>query len=202
MNSQTFVSSLSLVIAASATELAVPTTPTAEQRELGLTSLRKTRIFQPLSDAQLALVGALFEKRHYASGVVLLAEGHPQPWMLVVLSGSVHRIKGTVTTDLRPGDVSGVLHFLNSSRCYATLRAGAPGGADVLTLPSEGFRGLLQRDSELCVVMLQSFVQDFQRRVCSSTRGSRVPALTSEPFDDPPEDSPAMPSPSPSCGPT
>src|SRR5688500_4824083 len=114
---------------------------------MNLQDLRKSPLFQGLSDEELQKLMDMAEPVSLRAGNVLIRQGEPGDSAYVVMQGEFEVQKQTgqslIKIDVRnPGDVVGEMALLSRAPRNATLIAKTDG--EVLRIPQEAFETLLQ----------------------------------------------------------
>jgi CRP-like cAMP-binding protein len=114
---------------------------------MNLHDLRKSPLFQGLSDEELQKLMDMAEPLSLRAGDVLIKQGETGDSAYVVLKGDFEVQKQTgqslIKIDVRnPGDVVGEMALLSRAPRNATLIAKTDG--EVLRIPQEAFEQLLQ----------------------------------------------------------
>lgn len=119
----------------------------AETSEL----LRRVPVFEGLPDDQIAWFLSRAQELHLKAGDVYARQGDPADAMFVILEGKLQgrgELAGeTVTFDLKPGDVSGVLPFSRMKQFTVSGRAETE--SHTLRFPAALFPDLVQKMPEL-----------------------------------------------------
>ncbi len=114
---------------------------------MNLQDLRKSPLFQGLSDEELQKLMDMAEPVSLRAGYVLIRQGEPGDSAYVIMQGEFEVQKQTgqslIKIDVRnPGDVVGEMALLSRAPRNATLIAKTDG--EVLRIPQEAFETLLQ----------------------------------------------------------
>ena len=117
--------------------------------------------FPKLTDAQIARIAALATRRRVRAGEVLFEQGDAVSGVFVVLSGALEIIRpGLAGDDLitvhHAGQFTGEASVLSGRRALVRGRASEDG--EVLALDAEGFKRLIQGDSELSDLFMRAFI--------------------------------------------
>jgi thioredoxin reductase (NADPH) len=118
--------------------------------------------FPRLSDAQIAVLASLGERRNAPAGQVLVAEGSPTCDFYLVLRGMAAVVEGHGTPDERvigmhgPGRFLGELSLLRGEVVPYTITMAEPG--EVLVVPAGRLRELVTRDPVLGSLILQAYL--------------------------------------------
>jgi signal transduction histidine kinase len=119
----------------------------AETAEL----LRRVPVFEGLPDDQIAWFLSQTQELHLKAGEVYARQGDPADAMFVILEGQLQgrgEVAGdTITFDLEPGDVTGVLPFSRMKQFTVSGRAETDSHA--LRFPAAQFPDLVQKMPEL-----------------------------------------------------
>jgi signal transduction histidine kinase len=124
---------------------------------MNLHDLRKSPIFQSLSDEELQKLMDMAEPVSLRAGDVLIRQGEPGDSAYVVIKGEFEVQKQTgqslIKIDVRnPGDVVGEMALLSRAPRNATLIAKTDG--EVLRIPQEAFEQLLQSSTTAAMAVL------------------------------------------------
>ena len=114
---------------------------------LPLTASRSEQIFPTLTSAQIARVAKHGRTRTVRSGEVLVEQGDPVPFF-VVISGELEAVRptGTIETLLlivRAGQFTGEINILSGRSAMARIRARQDG--EIVQLARESFLTLCKR---------------------------------------------------------
>ena len=124
---------------------------------MNLHDLRKSPLFQGLSDEELQKLMDMAEPVSLRAGDVLIRQGEPGDSAYVVIKGEFEVQKQTgqslIKIDVRnPGDVVGEMALLSRAPRNATLIAKTDG--EVLRIPQEAFEQLLQSSTTAAIAVL------------------------------------------------
>ncbi|HET6823838.1 MAG TPA: ATP-binding protein [Anaerolineales bacterium] len=124
---------------------------------MNLQDLRKSPLFQGLSDEELQKLMDMAEPLSLRAGDVLIRQGEPGDSAYVVMQGEFEVQKQTgqslIKIDVRnPGDVVGEMALLSRAPRNATLIAKTDG--EVLRIPQEAFETLLQSSTTAAMAVL------------------------------------------------
>lgn len=124
---------------------------------MNLQDLRKSPLFQGLSDEELQKLMDMAEPVSLRAGDVLIRQGEPGDAAYVVMQGEFEVQKQTgqslIKIDVRnPGDVVGEMALLSRAPRNATLIAKTDG--EVLRIPQEAFETLLQSSTTAAMAVL------------------------------------------------
>src|SRR5688572_11529383 len=125
--------------------------------KMNLQDLRKSPLFQGLSDEELQKLMGMAEPVSLRAGEVLIKQGEPGDSAYVVMKGEFEVQKQTgqslIKIDVRnPGDVVGEMALLSRGPRNATLIAKTDG--EVLRIPQEAFDQLLQSSTTAAMAVL------------------------------------------------
>jgi thioredoxin reductase (NADPH) len=118
--------------------------------------------FPRLSDAQIAVLAGLGERRNAPAGQVLVAEGSPTCDFYLVLRGMAAVVEGHGTPDEHvigmhgPGRFLGELSLLRGEVVPYTITMAEPG--EVLVVPAGRLQELVTRDPVLGSLILQAYL--------------------------------------------
>jgi CRP-like cAMP-binding protein len=116
---------------------------------LVIDTLRTSTITEELSDAEVEILGGLFDVRDYKGGDVIVKPGDEQPDNLYILAhGDIEvRIQsgeGAATIHvLKPGDLAGMITFVGGAASQVSATLYAVGDTKVLSLEREKFETLI-----------------------------------------------------------
>src|ERR1044071_7448285 len=124
---------------------------------MNLQDLRKSPLFQGLSDEELQQLMDMAEPVSLRAGEILIKQGEPGDSAYVVISGDFEVQKQTgqslIKIDLRnPGDVVGEMALLSRGPRNATLIAKID--SEVLRIPQEAFEKLLSSSTTAAMAVL------------------------------------------------
>jgi signal transduction histidine kinase len=124
---------------------------------MNLHDLRKSPLFQGLSDDELQKLMDMAEPVSLRAGDILIRQGEPGDSAYVVIKGDFEVQKQTgqslIKIDVRnPGDVVGEMALLSRAPRNATLIAKTDG--EVLRIPQEAFERLLQSSTTAAMAVL------------------------------------------------
>jgi ATP-binding cassette subfamily B protein len=117
------------------------------------TLLRRTSLFQFLSDEHFEKLRSLLQEEHYEFGDLIVRQDDPADSFYVLLSGRARVVKsdqnGTeiVLATLRPGDSFGEAALAEGGTRNATVRCST--GVEALRLDRADFRGLIEENPDL-----------------------------------------------------
>jgi thioredoxin reductase (NADPH) len=122
---------------------------------------RREQMFPVLSEAQIARVVALGQRRAVQAGEILLEPGVQNAPFFVVLSGTVEVLRpGDGREDLitlhETGGFSGEINMLSGRSSQVRDRVREAGEIAILDRPA--FRKLVQRDGELSEIIMRAFI--------------------------------------------
>src|SRR5215472_8322036 len=134
--------------------MAEPNTP------FRLTASRSEQIFPILTSAQIARVAKHGRTRTVRSGEVLVEQGDPVPFF-VVISGELEAVwpTGTIETLLlivRAGQFTGEINILSGRSAMARIRARQDG--EIVQLAPKSFLTLVQTDAEQSEILMRAFI--------------------------------------------
>src|SRR5215216_1496135 len=124
---------------------------------MNLNDLRKSPLFQGLSDDELKQLMDMAEPRFLRAGEILIKQGELGDSAYVVISGDFEVQKQTgqslIKIDVRnPGDVVGEMALLSRAPRSATVIAKTDG--EVLRIPQEAFEKLLSSSTTATMAVL------------------------------------------------
>jgi len=126
-----------------------------------ITVSRPERVFPKLTPAQLARVEAHGRRRSTTRGEVLLDVGDRIVPFFVVVSGEVHVLQVSGSTETLivshgPGSASGEANLISGRPSMARLRVSEDG--EVLELTRDQLLALVQTDAELSEILMRAFI--------------------------------------------
>ncbi len=118
-------------------------------------------MFPKLSAAQLERLDAFGERTRTRESEVLIESGDRYQRIFAVLSGSLDIVMPGVSgetpiTQLTSGDFSGEIGSLRGSSSFVRTRVREPG--EVIAIPVENLRRLVQTDAELSELFMRAFI--------------------------------------------
>jgi CRP-like cAMP-binding protein len=128
--------------------------------------LAKVPLFQSLTKRQLNNLARIFIDRPCETGEVIVPQGRGGYGFFVIVSGKAEAIHerndGTtlLVNTFRPGDFFGELALLDGGPRTASVIATEP--TQCLILPRENFLGVLRRDGEMAVAVLEELAKRFR----------------------------------------
>jgi thioredoxin reductase (NADPH) len=122
---------------------------------------RRGQMFPTLTEAQVARVVPLGQRRAVAAGEVLFEQGDQHTPFLLVLSGTVEIIRPMygredLITVHEAGEFSGEVNMLSARP--SQVRARVHDAGEVVVLDRDAFRKLVQRDPELSEIIMRAFI--------------------------------------------
>jgi thioredoxin reductase (NADPH) len=122
---------------------------------------RHAQMFPRLSEAQIARVVPLGQRRAVHPGEILFEQGDPNAPFFVVLSGSVEVVQPVDGREEpivlhEAGDFSGEISLLSGRS--SQLRGRVREAGEIVVLDRPGFRKLVQRDAELSEILMRAFI--------------------------------------------
>jgi signal transduction histidine kinase len=125
---------------------------------MNIPDLRKSPLFQDLSDAELKQLVAMAEPVSLRAGEMLIKQGEPGDSAFVILKGDFEVQKQTgqslIKIDVRnPGDVVGEMALLSRAPRNASIIAKTDG--ETLRIPQEAFEKLLLSNTRAAMAILQ-----------------------------------------------
>jgi pyruvate,water dikinase len=124
-------------------------------------TLRHTRLFGELDDAELAAVAALFKERRFAAGETVIKEGSGGAAFYVIQSGDATvTIGGEQRGELRAGDHFGEVALLDEGARIATITAATELVCYGITLWE--FKPLVEGNGVIGWKLLQTIAREFR----------------------------------------
>lgn len=122
---------------------------------------RREQMFPKLSAAQLERLDTIGRRLKVNAGDVLVEPGQRHHELLVVLSGSLDiglpGLRGEeIVTVLLPGDFAGEMSTLRGVPGFVRIRVRA--GGEVLAIPEDRLRDLVQTDAEISEIFMRAFI--------------------------------------------
>jgi thioredoxin reductase (NADPH) len=122
---------------------------------------RRGQMFPTLTEAQVARVVPLGQRRAVEAGEVLFEQGDQHTPFLLVLSGKVEIVRPMygredLITVHEAGEFSGEVNMLSARP--SQVRARVHDAGEVVVLDRDAFRKLVQRDPELSEIIMRAFI--------------------------------------------
>ena len=122
---------------------------------------RREQMFPRLTEAQLARIGRVGERRAVRAGEVLFEAGARNTALFVVIEGGIEITRPVggreeTITALGPGGFTGEINMLSARRTLARARAVSDGL--VVAVDRDHMRALVQGDSELSEILMRAFI--------------------------------------------
>jgi thioredoxin reductase (NADPH) len=122
---------------------------------------RRGQMFPTLTEAQIARIADHAQRRHVAAGEVVFDQGQVNTGIQVILSGSLEVVRPNLLGDdlvtvHKAGQFTGEVNSLSGRRNLVRGRMREAG--DILSLDSEGLRGIVQGDTELSDIFMRAFI--------------------------------------------
>lgn len=130
---------------------------------IGGEMIRNSVLGPELADEQCSTLGKIITVRGLREGDFLLAEGHKDDSIHVVVKGKLEVVKQTGGGDwltlhiLREGDMAGELGFIDGLEHSAALRA--MGDCEVFSLERKDFESLLNQDPDLIYKVMRAIIR-------------------------------------------
>jgi thioredoxin reductase (NADPH) len=128
-----------------------------------LAEKRREQMFPRLTDAQIARIAALGQRRPVPAGEVLFEQGQQNTPFILVTAGTLAVVRpgASAIDDLpivvhQPGEFTGELNMLSGRRSQVRGRMQQDG--EIIALDREAFRGLVHRDAELSEIFMRAFI--------------------------------------------
>jgi thioredoxin reductase (NADPH) len=163
------------------TSVQAPAQHTAEERY--------AQTFPTLTEAQMARVAAVGERRAVKAGEVLYDIGEQNTCLFLIIEGKLEGTiagatpteRGDPVTQLGPGQFTGEINMLSARRSLVRSRMVTDGV--VAVVQRDALRTLVQRDPELSEIMLRAFILRRMRLIAAGNThmvllGSRHSAAT------------------------
>ncbi|MGC9468072.1 MAG: cyclic nucleotide-binding domain-containing protein [Anaerolineae bacterium] len=128
--------------------------------------IKDVALFEDLKPRQLRSLTKVFIERKCEAGEVIVPQGRDGYGFFVIASGGARAIleksdgSRVVVNTFGPGDYFGELALLDSGPRTASVVATEP--TRCLILPRENFLGVLRRDGEMAVAILQEITKRFR----------------------------------------
>ena len=127
----------------------------------GLDPERRTRLFPTLDAAQLARLGRVGRRRPVSAGDIVFEQGQTSNSIFIVLSGALALLRPTDGAEqliaiARAGQFTGEISLLAGRRTLVRARVQEAG--ELLEMPQEALRKVVQTDPELSDIFLRAFV--------------------------------------------
>ncbi len=129
-------------------------------------SLQHVPLFQDLENRHLGKLASRFVERHYPAGQAIVTQGQGGEGFFVLTSGKAEAVRTradgekVVVNTFGPASFFGEMALLDAGLRTATVTALEP--TDCLVLRREDFVGLLQKDGEMAVLVLQELAKRFR----------------------------------------
>ena len=147
------------------------------QPDARVETLRHTRLFGELDDAELASIAALFKERRFAEGETVIKEGSGGAAFYVIQSGeAVVTIGGEQRGELKAGDYFGEIALLDEGARIATITAATELVCFGLTLWE--FRPLVEGNGVIGWKLLQTIARELraaEKAMAALRAGSEAP---------------------------
>jgi thioredoxin reductase (NADPH) len=122
---------------------------------------RRAQMFPKLTPDQLARLESVGERARTREMEILIDSGERYRRIVVVLSGTldvvIPGVSGeTPITQLTVGDFTGEMSTLRGSSSFVRTRVSEPG--DIISVPVENLRKLIQTDAELSELFMRAFI--------------------------------------------
>ena len=132
---------------------------------------RRDQMFPKLTQAQIARISGVGERRKVRSGEVLFELGEQNTRFFVVIEGAIEIVRPVDgreerITVLGPGEFTGEINMLSARRNL--VRARALDDGSIVVVDREHLRALVQRDFELSEILMRAFIL---RRVALIAQG-------------------------------
>src|SRR5271157_4765079 len=121
-----------------------------------------SKAFPKLAPAQIERVRRFGEVKTVAAGDILFEQGDVNVPFFVLLSCGLEIVQPTESGERRvvvvhePGEFTGEVNMLSNRRSLVLARVTAPG--EVLRIPQENLRTLIQTESELSELIMRAFI--------------------------------------------
>src|SRR5437870_7203447 len=122
---------------------------------------RRDQMFPKLTQAQIARISGVGERRKVRSGEVLFELGEQNTRFFVVIEGAIEIVRPVDgreerITVLGPGEFTGEINMLSARRNL--VRARALDDGSIVVVDREHLRALVQRDFELSEILMRAFI--------------------------------------------
>lgn len=137
-----------------------------------LHALRDSRLARELSEDELRILAACFERRELHRGEIVVREGNSDDRLYVVVNGALDVVRNAgaenaaTLVSLGKGDLVGELSFIDGTPHYASIVAVAP--TQVLALHRERLEALLTSHPRVVYGVMRAIVRiahEIQRRI-------------------------------------
>src|SRR5947207_8281706 len=133
---------------------------------------RRDQMFPKLTQAQIARISGVGERRKVRSGEVLFELGEQNTQFFVVIEGAIEIVRPLDGREEQitvhgPGEFTGEINMLSARR--AIVRGRALGAGSIIVVDREHLRVLVQRDFELREILMRAFIL---RRVALIAHGN------------------------------
>src|SRR2546422_10681585 len=142
---------------------------------------RRDQMFPKLTQAQIARISGVGERRKVRAGEVLFELGEQNTRFFVVIEGAVEIVRPVDGHEERitvhgPGEFTGEINMLSARRTL--VRGRALDAGSIVVVDREHLRALVQRDFELSEILMRAFIL---RRVALISHGGSGPGLLRSP---------------------
>ena len=122
---------------------------------------RRDQMFPKLTQAQIARISGVGERRKVRSGEVLFELGEQNTRFFVVIEGAIEIVRPVDGREERitvhgPGEFTGEINMLSARRNL--VRARALDDGSIVVVDREHLRALVQRDFELSEILMRAFI--------------------------------------------
>src|SRR5215510_1389549 len=122
---------------------------------------RRDQMFPRLTQAQIARISGVGERRKVHSGEVLFELGEQNTRFFVVIEGAIEIVRPVDGREERitvhgPGEFTGEINMLSARRNLVRARATVDGS--IVVVDREHLRALVQRDFELSEILMRAFI--------------------------------------------
>src|SRR5215510_8410416 len=122
---------------------------------------RRDQMFPRLTQAQIARISGVGERRKVHSGEVLFELGEQNTRFFVVIEGAIEIARPVDGREERitvhgPGEFTGEINMLSARRNL--VRARALGDGSIIVVDREHLRALVQKDFELSEILMRAFI--------------------------------------------
>jgi CRP-like cAMP-binding protein len=130
-------------------------------------AIRESPLGLDLDDGQCEKLASVCSLLGLSAGSMLLEEGHADEALYVIVSGSLEVVKptgggSTVSLGyLRPGDVAGIMGFVDGVKHSAAIRADSR--CELIALTRPDLESLLASDPDLVYQVMRSIVRSAHR---------------------------------------
>lgn len=136
---------------------------------LDIESIKSLPLFQELTQAELANVGALFFEKAYSKNSTLFVEGMTGEILYVIKKGSVNILKKTggsqetVLATLKEGEFLGEMSLIDNRPRTATAKVAEE--SQLLVMTKKAFNSMMEKYPEIALKVLLVFLKIANERL-------------------------------------